>query len=276
MDVLNKTSLLSITFPQTPDECTLAASGFRSISSNDAIDTCVSVVDGYHLCIQTPSKKEAKNVRSFFSGHYQTYGVNVQSACDHHCRFTFMAVAGPGVMGDRNAIQYCPLHDLIEKLPGLYHVIGDCAYTATEHLIPIFGGVEATRLHNDSFNYFASQLRIRIEMAFGMMVQKWGILQRPLRVNLKNVKHVVLVIARLHNYCINERLRRSLPSFDPNAHLGFSVYEEGMRLLRANQENSLRLSEEFSYVSHNRIRLVQRIHAKGLQRPTNRLRRRSS
>ena len=86
------------------------------------------------------------------------YGVNVQSACDYHCHFTFMAVAGPGVMGDRNAMQYCPLHDLIEQLPGRYHVIGDFAYTATEYLIPIFGGVAATRLQNDAFNFSASQL----------------------------------------------------------------------------------------------------------------------
>ena len=34
------------------------------------------------------------------SGHYQAYGVNVQAACDHHCQFTFIGVAGPGVMGD--------------------------------------------------------------------------------------------------------------------------------------------------------------------------------
>jgi hypothetical protein len=63
---INKAEELAITFPQTPEECEAAALGFRSISSGEAMDTTVSVHDGYHLEIITPSKKEAKNVRSFF------------------------------------------------------------------------------------------------------------------------------------------------------------------------------------------------------------------
>jgi DDE superfamily endonuclease len=78
--------------------------GFQKISTQECIWNCVAVLDGYHLQIDTPSKKEAKNVKSFFSGHYQTYGVNIQAACDPQCRFWFIGVAGPGVMGDREAI----------------------------------------------------------------------------------------------------------------------------------------------------------------------------
>jgi hypothetical protein len=77
----------------------------RSISTQGCIWNCVSVIDGYHLQIQTPSRKEVSNVQSFFSGHYQTHGMNIQGACDHHCCFTFLGVAGPGVMGDRDAIK---------------------------------------------------------------------------------------------------------------------------------------------------------------------------
>jgi hypothetical protein len=41
-------------------------------------------------------------------------------------------------MGDQDAIKMLILWLLIEGLPGLYCVIGDCAYTASEHLIPIY------------------------------------------------------------------------------------------------------------------------------------------
>ena len=34
------------------------------------LSNCVTVVDGYLLAIQTPSKSEAKNAHSYFSGHY--------------------------------------------------------------------------------------------------------------------------------------------------------------------------------------------------------------
>jgi hypothetical protein len=109
-------------------------------------------------------------------------------------------------MGDREACNEVELGALINALPGLFCVIGDCAYTPSEHLVPIFRGVNATAPRNDNFNFFASQLRIRIEMAFGLMVKKWGVLARPLTLKIKNVKRLILAIARLHNFCINERL----------------------------------------------------------------------
>jgi hypothetical protein len=47
-------------------------------------------------------------------------------------------------MRDCDAIQQVELHNLIHSLPGLYSVIGNCAYTQSEKLIPINRGAEAT------------------------------------------------------------------------------------------------------------------------------------
>jgi hypothetical protein len=63
---INSCEELSVNFPQTMEECNVAAEGFASVSDQRCIGNCVSVIDGYHLRIQTPSKKEAKNVKSFF------------------------------------------------------------------------------------------------------------------------------------------------------------------------------------------------------------------
>ena len=41
-------------------------------------------------------------------------------------------------MGDREAVKESGLSELVEKLPGLLYCIGDCVYTPTEHLIPIY------------------------------------------------------------------------------------------------------------------------------------------
>jgi hypothetical protein len=135
---INQCNELEIKFPQTTDEVLNAASCFQKISYNGCIWNCVSVIDGYHLEIQTPSKKEVGNVRSFFSGHYQSYGLNIQGACDAECRFQYIGVAGPGVMGDRDALFEIELGNLIESLPGLYCGIMDCAYIPSEHCIPVF------------------------------------------------------------------------------------------------------------------------------------------
>jgi hypothetical protein len=129
----SKAKELQINFPQTEEECAKAARGFQSISHQGVINNCVGVGDWFLLGIATPPKSQVSNVRSFFSGHYKCSGLNVQAAGDHHSRFIYIAVAGPGVMGDNDAIGECSLGKLIENLPTGYVVIGDAAYTPTEH-----------------------------------------------------------------------------------------------------------------------------------------------
>lgn len=197
-------ALANIRFPKTEEECAAAAAGFARISYGRAITNCVSVHDGYLLEIITPPRTVG-NVRSYFSGHYQCYGLNIQASCDSKCRFTYIAVAGPGVMADRDAVSQCKLGEKISQLPPPYVSIGDAAYTVSERLVAIFFGNRAKQARYDNFNYYASQLRIRIEMAFGMMQGKWEILKSPLRIKLSNVWKLVVAIARLHNFCIDER-----------------------------------------------------------------------
>ncbi len=90
------------------------------------------------------SKVTCKKCEVIFSGHYQTYGLNVQAACDHQCRFQFIGIAGPEVMGDREAVNQIAFGNLVKSLTGIDCAIGDCAYTANEHLVPIFGAAQAT------------------------------------------------------------------------------------------------------------------------------------
>jgi hypothetical protein len=59
-----------------------AASAFKAHSTGGVIDGCVACVDGLLLQIQTPSPNETGNVKDYFSGHFQAYGINVQAACD--------------------------------------------------------------------------------------------------------------------------------------------------------------------------------------------------
>ena len=94
----------------------------------------------------------------------------------------------------------------MEKLPGLLTCIGDYVYTPTEHLIPIYGADNATKSRYDNYNFYASQLRICIEMLFHLMVKRWGILSRPLTIKMQKVKLLICCIGCLHNFCIDKRL----------------------------------------------------------------------
>jgi hypothetical protein len=197
---------LSIKWPKTGQEIRDAISGFTSISDNGVISNCAGVGDGFLLRIRVPNKKEVGNVRSFFSGHYQCYGINIQAVCDHNSRFIYISMAAPGVSKDRDAAKQCGLTELVEGLPRGVCCIVDAAYEPTEHMVPVYQGVDKRRPTYDNFNFYASQCRIRIEMAFGLMVNKFGILQRPLGVKMKNIKWLVQAVARIHNFVIDERL----------------------------------------------------------------------
>jgi len=207
---------LKIVWPTTDEEIGRAIGGFASISTECAIENCVGVVDGYLLRIKVPSKKEVPNVKSFFSGHYQCYGVNVQAVADHNSRFIYFSLAAPGVTADRDAICHCNLKELVENLPFGICIIGDPAYEGSEHMVPIYQGLDRKNPKYDNFNFYASQLRIRVEMAFGLMQMKWGILQRPVGCSMKNLKWMAQAIARLHNYVIDERLAMDM---DPAAEI---------------------------------------------------------
>jgi hypothetical protein len=257
---------IRIDFPFTPQQCADVAAKFENISHNGVIKNCVGAVDGYLLAIATPSKRYAKNVRSYFSGHYQKYGINIQACCDADCRFTFLGVGGPGVTKDRQGIKESGLFDKIEKLPVGYVCVADCAYQPTENLVPIFGGDLALKDDNDHFNFFASQLRIRIEMAFGLMTKKWGILQRPLTNSLTSIKHIICCVARLHNFCIDERLKNtSMTTLHTNDSL--STYQLAYMHASAQAEHRDILSEEYPQWSLAREEIVKTIKRQGFKRP---------
>jgi hypothetical protein len=86
--------------------------------------------------------------------------MNVQGACDQQCCFLFLGVAGPGIIGEREAINTGSLGEMIEALPGLFCAIGECGYTPTTHLVPILRGEQELLKRNDNLNFFASQLRV--------------------------------------------------------------------------------------------------------------------
>ena len=103
-----------------------------------------------------------------------------------------MAVAAPGGQGDINALlARTSLLDILSKLPLGYFLIGDNAYAPSEHLIPVFCGTDQLNVDNDNANFYFSQCRIRSEMAFGMMTNRFGVLQRLLPVKLLESTQVI-------------------------------------------------------------------------------------
>ncbi len=122
-----------------------------------------------------------------------------QQCCSH-----FIDIAGPEVMGDSQS-DWSWEPDWFLTRDVLCHwqlrlysrwAYGSNFWWCSSHIDPAW-----------QFQFFASQLRICIEMTFGLMVKKWGILQLPSLIHMKKIKLLILVIICPHNSCISERLK---------------------------------------------------------------------
>ena len=93
--------------------------------------------------------------------------------CDSHLRFIYLAVAAPGRTNDCRAFNRLDnLLEWLKKLPKAFFIIGDNAYPLSDALQIPFSGADKHDDFNRAFNYWLSQLRIRIEMAFGLLTTK--------------------------------------------------------------------------------------------------------
>lgn len=196
---------LQITFPATLDEMRESASAFRALSTDGIMVGVIGAIDGWFCAIKCPRQSERVNQRSFYSGNYGSYGVNVQAVCDSMSRFTYLSVQSPGSTNDVVAFETCSLSQRCKSFPPSFHLVGDNAYVCNESMITPYSGSQKNDPTKDSFNFYVSQVRIKIEQAFGLVRNKWRIFNSPLSVKLQSVGVVINAAFRLHNFCINQR-----------------------------------------------------------------------
>jgi DDE superfamily endonuclease len=106
-------------------------------------------------------------------------------------------------MADSLAHSSGDLPELIESLPLNCIVVGDNAYMPTERLLTPYCGADGLDFDNATFNFFLSQLRIRIEMCFALLTTKWRILRKHQEGSLETITKVIEACLKLHNYIID-------------------------------------------------------------------------
>jgi hypothetical protein len=155
-----------------------------------------------------PSDRDARGVSNqadYYSGHYQAYGLNIQAMCDPDLVFMYVAVTGSGKINDVRAFSCCTrLIDWFETLPNWCFVSADNAYPFTIKMLVPLNATELWSENHRTFNFYLSQLRIRIKMAFRRLTTKWRRLWTTLNfASVKNAK-IIHVCTKLHNYVIRK------------------------------------------------------------------------
>ena len=162
-------------------------------------------VDGFFQRCNKPTKREVANQLSYFSGHYESYGVNCQAAVYSDLRFAYFGVLSPGSTNDNISYPLAKgLRRAINSLPNGLYAIADAAYTLSENMLIPFTGLDRLDPDHDAFNYYRSQVRIRVEMAFGRLVNLFHILHGKVEGSLDRISAILTVCARLHNFIITQ------------------------------------------------------------------------
>jgi len=136
IDVINSCDTLNIDLPRL-HELDQLRSGFYQISTDGVMDGCIGALDGYLMRITAPSHRECDNVSAYFSGHYCTYGVNVQAVCDADCRVNFYSLTALGKTNDNISIKKTSLPAWLNSLPPGCFAASDCAYSLSEHITTV-------------------------------------------------------------------------------------------------------------------------------------------
>ncbi len=127
----------------------------------------------------------------------------------------FLAVY-PGVEGcASDCFVYRACSDFSSKSPPGCFYLADAGYTLTKSILTPY---RSTRYHlrewaeeadgrprspKEVFNYRHSKARIIVEQAFGVLKRKWGILTKPMELELELVNVVIHTCCALHNFVLS-------------------------------------------------------------------------
>jgi hypothetical protein len=168
-----------ITYPLDYEKQKEIVHNFKEKSSV-GFDVCAGTIDGILIWIHKPMVEEAKSVgidqQKFYCGRKHKFWLNYQAVCDARGRFLDISITHGGVSSDLLSFENSTLFKHLESgaLAKGYVLFGDNAYLNTLFMATPYPNTNGGP--KDNYNFYHSQLRIRIECAFGMFIQRWGIL----------------------------------------------------------------------------------------------------
>lgn len=171
---------------------------------------CAGAIDGKHIRIIKPDNSASTyyNYKDFFS-------FVLMAVVDADYCFLFVDIGAPGSNADstifRNTTLWNALNSDSIKLPNEkilpgstlppvpYIFVADEAFGLHQHIMRPYGG-QFLSVQKRVFNYRLSRARRYVECAFGILTNKWRILNRALDVSITLSIDIVKACCILHNF----------------------------------------------------------------------------
>ena len=179
VEAVNQLHEFHIEHPKSATEQKKIAKEFEE-KSEVGFSNCAGCIDGILIWTHKPTEKDAAKAKvgrkKFVCGRKGTFGLNCQAISDLRGRILDISIVYGGASSDCLAFEGSDIFQHLES--GLLHddlvLFGDNAYLNSKYMVTPYPNVSSGG--KDDYNFYHSQLRIRVECAFGMLVGRWGIL----------------------------------------------------------------------------------------------------
>lgn len=157
---------------------------------------CCGAIDGKHVHIKAP-----KNSGSLYFNYKRTNSIVLLAVVDDNYCFRFIDVGSNGRISDGGVLRNSVLLNELENgiLPPGTFLVGDDAFPLKTFLLKPFKGPNLT-LGEKIFNYRLSRCRRIVENAFGILVSKFRIFEKPIPYDPEKVDKIVKACCALHNW----------------------------------------------------------------------------
>lgn len=164
------------------------------------IPNCFGALDGKHVSIQAPQHSGTE----FFS-YKKSFSLLLMATCDAFYKFMFVDIGGSGSQHDSTTFRESTFDKgIINKtwpipdprpLPGTNkhfpcYLVADQAFPLHEQIMRPYPG-ENLQINKRIFNYRISRARRCIENTFGILVQRWRCLRKPIIANIDTYEEIV-------------------------------------------------------------------------------------
>ena len=193
---------IPVLFPlDDEDKLKLLEEEFAAHSRKQVWRGCVGCLDGVHIPMSAPTAKDVEDPLKYYVARKAEYALLCMAVCDYDRRFIFFDISQNPQTHDSLAWELSLLGKAVTagKLPAPYFINGDSAFSLSPSMV-VPSGID------DAFDFEQSSNRMPIECAFGILIRRFGVLYKPLRVKFERRAPLVAACMRLHNFCIDVRI----------------------------------------------------------------------
>lgn len=204
--------------PATEDEWKAIATGFNDQWN---FPNCLGAVDGKHVAIKKPP-----HTGSHYYNYKKFFSIVMMAVVNCNYEFIMVDVGINGRISDGGVLAHTAFGKALSdkslqipkpaSLPNSERIVpfvfvGDDAFALTENFMKPYSQTGLT-VSKRIFNYRLSRARRVVENAFGILVSKFGVFQRPIALSPEKSQIIVLACCYLHNYLRRNQSQRYMCS----------------------------------------------------------------